>query len=456
MESLAVQRQIRENASYLQDYFADMSSWEKSMAKKEQQLQGSKRSAAPVRRAVAMSVRESDGSVSIQHPLNATIDTPSKPTKAPSHHVYDKGYKKWDSFDVVCTGPWTHPILIYALTGCCSEGSRHIQRHPPSRRRGSRGSTPRASNLNSSQESCDGYPKKPSTPPPPPVNVPRDLLEKEDGNMHFKQGEFAAAVNCYSRSLSYNPRNPIVLSNRAMAHLKLQQFGKAEADCTAALAVDGGHVKSLVRRASARNALGKHHAAFADLESALKLDSTSKATIATQLKSTRDLLKLAIKRTPTTKIHVEVGGGNPETPEPPTPKPRNPQPKPVVVAPKIQVKLPDKVPTTAYEFIRVWNSLKNSPDKTPLRQAYLLRLHPANVPKLFKDSIDADLLSELLEALLGFSADQVDFAVEFVAALTRVPRFAMVSMFITAKEKEQVVAFAAGHIRGDEIVAAFT
>ncbi|RHZ21235.1 hypothetical protein DYB31_008006, partial [Aphanomyces astaci] len=100
MESLAVQRQIRENASYLQDYFSDMSAWEKSMAKKEQQLQGSKRSAAPVRRAVAMSVRGSDGSVSIQHPLNATIDTPSKPTKAPSQHVYDKGYKKWDSFDV--------------------------------------------------------------------------------------------------------------------------------------------------------------------------------------------------------------------------------------------------------------------------------------------------------------------------------------------------------------------
>ncbi|RHZ29246.1 hypothetical protein DYB31_011153, partial [Aphanomyces astaci] len=96
MESLAVQRQIRENASYLQDYFSDMSAWEKSMAKKEQQLHGSKRSAAPVRRAVAMSVRGSDGSVSIQHPLNATIDTPSKPTKAPSHHVYDKGYKKWD------------------------------------------------------------------------------------------------------------------------------------------------------------------------------------------------------------------------------------------------------------------------------------------------------------------------------------------------------------------------
>ncbi|RHY12826.1 hypothetical protein DYB25_011732 [Aphanomyces astaci] len=441
MESLAVQRQIRENASYLQDYFSDMSAWEKSMAKKEQQLHGSKRSAAPVRRAVAMSVRGSDGSVSIQHPLNATIDTPSKPTKAPSHHVYDKGYKKWDSFDVDAA---LKEVDTSSVTP--HQDEEDPEEAPPARPTSTR-----------PKKAVTAAPKKPSTPPPspPPVNVPRDLLEKEDGNMHFKQGEIAAAVNCYSRSLSYNPRNPIVLSNRAMAHLKLQQFGKAEADCTAALAVDGGHVKSLVRRASARNALGKHHAAFADLESALKLDSTSKATIATQLKSTRDLLKLAIKRTPTTKIHVEVGDNNPETPEPPTPKPRNPQPKPVVV-PKIQVKLPDKVPTTAYEFIRVWNSLKHSPDKTPLRQAYLLRLRPANVPKLFKDSIDADLLSELLEALLGFSADQVDFAVEFVAALTRVPRFAMVSMFITAKEKEQVVAFAAGHIRGDEIVAAFT
>ncbi|RQM12818.1 hypothetical protein B5M09_011065 [Aphanomyces astaci] len=337
MESLAVQRQIRENASYLQDYFSDMSAWEKSMAKKEQQLQGSKRSAAPVRRAVAMSVRGSDGSVSIQHPLNATIDTPSKPTKAPSQHVYDKGYKKWDSFDVDAA------LKEVDTPSVTPDQDEEDPEEAPAAR----------PTLTRPKKVLTAAPKKPS--PPSPVNVPRDLLEKEDGNMHFKQGEFAAAVNCYSRSLSYNPRNPIVLSNRAMAHLKLQQFGKAEADCTAALAVDGGHVKSLVRRASARNALGKHHAAFADLESALKLDSTSKATIATQLKSTH-----------------------------------------------------------------------------------------------------ADLLSELLEALLGFSADRVDFAVEFMAALTRVPRFAMVSMFVTAKEKEQVVAFAAGHIRRDEIVAAFT
>ncbi|RHZ25453.1 hypothetical protein DYB37_003220 [Aphanomyces astaci] len=336
MESLAVQRQIRENASYLQDYFSDMSAWEKSMAKKEQQLQGSKRSAAPVRRAVAMSVRGSDGSVSIQHPLNATIDTPIKPMKAPSQHVYDKGYNKWDSFDVDAA---LKEVDTPSVTP--HQDEEDPEEAPPARPTSTR-----------PKKAVTVTPKKPS---PPPVNVPRDLLEKEDGNMHFKQGEFAAAVNCYSRSLSYNPRNPIVLSNRAMAHLKLQQFGKAKADCTAALAVDGGYVKSLVRRASARNALGKHHAAFADLENALKLDSTSKATIATQLKSTH-----------------------------------------------------------------------------------------------------ADLFSELLEALLGFSADRVDFALEFMAALTRVPRFAMVSMFVTAKEKEQVVAFAAGHIRRDEIVAAFT
>ncbi|RQM19417.1 hypothetical protein B5M09_013275 [Aphanomyces astaci] len=284
MESLAVQRQIRENASYLQDYFSDMSAWEKSMAKKEQQLQGSKRSAAPVRRAVAMSVRGSDGSVSIQHPLNATIDTPTKPMKAPSQHVYDKGYKKWDSFDVVRTGSWTHAILIYALSGCCSEGSGHTERHSQQGEEDPEEAPPARPTSTRPKKAVTATPKKPS---PSPVNAPRDLLEKEDGNMHFMQGEFAAAVNCYSRSLSYNPRNPIVLSNRAMVHLKLQQFGKAEADCTAALAVDGGHVKSLVRRSSARNALGKHHAAFADLESALKLDSTSKSTIATQLKSTR-------------------------------------------------------------------------------------------------------------------------------------------------------------------------
>lgn len=57
---------------------------------------------------------------------------------------------------------------------------------------------------------------------------------------------------------------------------QLKEFGKAEADCDAALRLDPRHVKSLQRRAAARNALGKHRAALGDLQAAAEIDPSSK------------------------------------------------------------------------------------------------------------------------------------------------------------------------------------
>lgn len=58
--------------------------------------------------------------------------------------------------------------------------------------------------------------------------------------------------------------------------LQLKEFVKAEADSDAALRVEPRHVKSLQRRAVARNALGKHRAALADLQYAAQIDPGSK------------------------------------------------------------------------------------------------------------------------------------------------------------------------------------
>ena len=67
----------------------------------------------------------------------------------------------------------------------------------------------------------------------------------------------------------------ILLSNRAMAHLKLQEYGKAEADCCGALDLKPDHVKSLTRRATARRRLGRFKLALVDLRKAQGLDPSS-------------------------------------------------------------------------------------------------------------------------------------------------------------------------------------
>lgn len=57
---------------------------------------------------------------------------------------------------------------------------------------------------------------------------------------------------------------------------QLKEFVKAEADASVALQLDPRHVKSLHRRAVARNALGKHRAALGDLLQAAEIDPNSK------------------------------------------------------------------------------------------------------------------------------------------------------------------------------------
>lgn len=65
-----------------------------------------------------------------------------------------------------------------------------------------------------------------------------------------------------------------------MAELKLDELSAAESDCTEAIALDPSYVKAYLRRATAAKQLGKLLAAVEDYEQALRLEPTSKATVA--------------------------------------------------------------------------------------------------------------------------------------------------------------------------------
>jgi tetratricopeptide (TPR) repeat protein len=125
----------------------------------------------------------------------------------------------------------------------------------------------------------------------------RDLeeSERERGNAEFKAGNFTAATKCYTKCLGMKARNYVAFSNRAMAYLKLKEYARAvvsvaknaflsdltcagntaflfQSDCNCALLIEPGHVKSLLRRSTAYNALGKHRAALRDLQAAAALE----------------------------------------------------------------------------------------------------------------------------------------------------------------------------------------
>ena len=75
---------------------------------------------------------------------------------------------------------------------------------------------------------------------------------KDEGNAAFRRGDWAAAVEHYSRALELDPGLGTALNNRALCHIKLRQHAEAEADCSAVLARDAGNVKAFMRRATAR------------------------------------------------------------------------------------------------------------------------------------------------------------------------------------------------------------
>jgi len=44
---------------------------------------------------------------------------------------------------------------------------------------------------------------------------------KAKGNEHFKRGEYREAINCYTSALEIDPKNAVLLSNRAFANFKI-------------------------------------------------------------------------------------------------------------------------------------------------------------------------------------------------------------------------------------------
>ncbi|KAK9806971.1 hypothetical protein WJX72_009035 [[Myrmecia] bisecta] len=96
---------------------------------------------------------------------------------------------------------------------------------------------------------------------------------KQQANKDFKEKHYAKAVAGYTTALQYNPNSEILYSNRAFAHIRLENFGSAVADATKAVELNPRFAKGLYRRGDAYYALGKFKLALKDLKAAVRLTS---------------------------------------------------------------------------------------------------------------------------------------------------------------------------------------
>ncbi|KAJ4941043.1 hypothetical protein JOQ06_027330 [Pogonophryne albipinna] len=103
---------------------------------------------------------------------------------------------------------------------------------------------------------------------------------KQAGNESFKTGQYGEAINIYSLAIKElekcNKKEPedlgILYSNRAASYLKDGNCAECVKDCNMSLELFQFNVKSLLRRATAYEALERYRLAYVDYKTALQID----------------------------------------------------------------------------------------------------------------------------------------------------------------------------------------
>lgn len=106
--------------------------------------------------------------------------------------------------------------------------------------------------------------------------IEKTLKLKEEGNCHFKQGDYESSIKSYLDAVHVCPENDsstraILFSNLAAAKDHLDEHEEAIQFCNEALALNDKHAKALIRRAQLYQKSNKLDESLADFEEYLKL-----------------------------------------------------------------------------------------------------------------------------------------------------------------------------------------
>eukprot|EP01038_Epipyxis_sp_PR26KG_P015698 gene15698-21241_t len=256
-KSILIQAQIKQNAEEVSSYLSDMKKWEKKIKSKDATIKA--KSVLPITK--PRMVAENGPSVSANNSIRSGGGTVAINTSNNSNQISKEDIIDDDSAKL------TPSIIVNKYN---SSLSNTLQ-------------VPKARGI--------------------ALNIDPEEAERERGNQEFKNGNFNAAVKSYTKCLGLKSKNYIAFSNRAMAYLKLKEYHRAVVDCTCALSIEENHIKSLLRRATAYNSIGKHRAALKDLLKAYELDPTNKQVL-TDMQSTKEQLRNAVNRAPMITLQI--------------------------------------------------------------------------------------------------------------------------------------------------------
>ncbi|KAJ7565475.1 hypothetical protein O6H91_02G062600 [Diphasiastrum complanatum] len=446
-----VQKNIRDNATELQDFLKDLKDWEKQMKEKDVSLKNqshSQEKLPPVRGCTLSKPVDSVfskptiepssnlGKESVKSRMEKVTNQSSSGENRLPHaagHTYDYFKNKWDEFDVDVAlkevdedAPSASKSKVVTQREAASLGQVSSNKKPflPS----SRGSVGGQTVVRGQSATLDRVSQAWRTKESPPDAI----SEKELGNEFFKEKKYVQAIECYSRSIALQP-TAVAYANRAMAFLKIGRFEEAEVDCTEAISLDDRYTKAYSRRGTARRELKNYLEAVEDHEFALRLEPQNKE-LQTQYSETKRLFEKEVNLKPSEeKVPLMIK----------TVESKNGRKQEIAAsvqaaaaraaaAAMTSVSRNMVAPKTSYEFETMWKGLAGD----RLSQVRLLKImDPLALPKLFKDSLGAPLLVDIIQTLGLLCSENLNLAIQILESLTRVGRFNMTILFLTPKDK---------------------
>ncbi|XP_069681474.1 RNA polymerase II-associated protein 3-like isoform X2 [Periplaneta americana] len=423
MDSVLLQKQVRDNAEDFRSYLEDLKSWEAEMKRKESVLDTSAsgdKALPPVRSKMRKECKEQK--------IKAEKKS-EKPTR-----ISGSDYASWDKFDV---------------DKACEELETEKQEE--------------SEDDDDEIEDIDEVKLREEA-----------VYEKEMGNDFVKKQKWKEAIQCYSRAIKCYAYDAIFYANRALCYLKTGDNRSAEVDCTTALQLDPNYVKAYQRRAMARAALGQLQEARVDLLRVMELEPKNVQSKGELLKLEKKLNTQPKAKKPLKRIEIKEidNSSSKETRTIVTASSSKEEPsdvlldneKPVCARGQNTVNLSSEgdegnkvellseegssatlkvtseeksteippVPNNSVQFLVAWKKIKSDPE---LGYLYLKQIPGIEFPRIFRDSLESGILSDIISTIkLGFLPHK-EPVLPYLEGLSNVRRFSALAMFLSENDK---------------------
>ena len=296
--SIEMQHRIRMNAQKMTDTMSGMADWEKDMAEKDAKFGGG---GSGIRRAGGQS--KPRGSVPVRGGGSSAGTPVPQPSKTATSHLeaaepredWKTGnmqdyYKKWEGFDAEAADEGSYVVDEKAPSPPKAASKVQAKLGPAGIGIGGNSSLdneaiPKARPMPTSSFSRmeEGALDDPT--------IEAGSKEKDKGNRLYLEQRYGESIAAYTRGLdvlygkqaqecdataALQSLKSLLYSNRAMAHLKLQNWDLADADASSCLDLDPTAVKGYLRRGVAKREQHRYADAVRDFEKVLQLDPNSK------------------------------------------------------------------------------------------------------------------------------------------------------------------------------------